>query len=58
MAVFGFERTSYTALEGTTEEVCVVLRAPTTLGREVTLSVTSEDIVALNSATGRFDCKI
>ena len=53
VAVFGFERPTYSGMEGTMREVCVVLQAPTTLGRQVIVNTASEEIIASDSATGK-----
>ena len=45
-ARFGFEQTMYSGAEGTDVSACVVLRAPTILGKQVILTVPSEDISA------------
>ena len=44
--MFGFERPMYPVMEGDEVEVCVVLQSPASLGKTVTLQVTSEDISA------------
>ena len=44
--IFGFERTSYSNLEGNDEEVCVVVQSPGALSKEVVVTVTSTDISA------------
>ena len=43
---FGFERTSYSNLEGREEEICVVVQSPGALSKQVVVTVTSTDISA------------